>query len=215
MRTDALRQRRGQATIETMLIAFMGVVFLAAAFQLYLVNRGINRTLGQVHTRLLLSAYQYNNDATGYDPETVKIIWGSNHGFDQLRPPRLGLFERDFEQDTVRIYSHWVDQHGDPDDDCEPTSPPCKRTKAGGGLEFGSPWKLMADGFGTFASGNYFDWLVYNAPNALADATTLRDELQDVQELLEKYEKVRECLDDAEACARRCSFPTFDCPWDD
>jgi hypothetical protein len=208
---------RGQATIETMLIAFLGVVFLSVAFQFYLVNRSVSRTLQEVHGSLLSGMWQYNNKSTKYDRETVKVIWTAQHGVPSASSvPRVGLLQDDLPED-LRIYSDWVDQHGDPDanPDCQPSSPPCKRTKAGGGLDAGNPWSLMGDGFSAFANGNYFEWLAYNAPNAIGDVTTLRDELQDVQELLEKYEAMRECLDDAEACARQCAWPNSNCPWDD
>lgn len=214
MATD-LRATRGQATIETMLIAFLGVVFLSVAFQLYLANRSVGRTLLEVHGTMLKGMWEYNNKNVTYDAETVKVIWTAQHGVPSASSvPRVGLLQDDLPED-LRIYSHWVEQHGDPDDDCEPSSPPCKRTKAGGGLNAGNPWSLMGDGFSAFAKGNYFEWLAYNAPNALGDATTLRDELQDVQEMVETYEKMRACLDDPEACARRCAWPSNDCPWDD
>ncbi len=196
-----------------MLIAFLGVVFAATAFQLYLVNRGINRTLTQVHSRLLQSAYEYNNDGVDYNPETVKIIWGSNHAFDQLRPTRLGLFARDLPEDKFRIYSHWVEQHGDPDEDCEPNSPPCKRTKAGGGLNMGSAWSVAGDGLSVLGGGDYFGWFLYNLPNSAVDLSTLRDDLQDVQEMAQTLQKIEQCTDDVEGCAWDCLWG--DCPWDE
>jgi hypothetical protein len=210
-----LRCARGQATIETMLIAFLGVVFMAVAFQFYLVNRSVNRTLVEVHSNLLSGMWKYNSKSYDYSADVVKVIWTAAKGVPSASSvPRVGLLQDDLPED-LRIYSDAIALHGDPDDDCEPTSPPCKRTKAGGGLNAGSPWSLMSDGFSEFSQGNYFDWLAYNAPNALADATTLRDELQDVQKLLEKYEKMRQCLDDAEDCARQCAWPNSSCPWDD
>lgn len=196
-----------------MLIAFMGVVLVATAFQLYLVNRAVNRTLGQVHGRMLQSAYEYNNDGVEYNRETVKIIWGSNHGFDQLRPPRLGLFQSELPEDDFRIYSHWVEQHGDPDQNCEPTSPPCKRTKAGGGLDAGSAWQVAFSSLGSLGGGDYIGWFVYNAPNAAVDITTLRDELQDVQDMAQTLGAIEECTDDVAGCAWDCIFG--DCPWDE
>ncbi len=209
-----MRGTRGQATIETMLIAFLAVVFLSVTFQLYLTNRSVSRTLQEVHGRMLSGFWQYNNKSTEYNRETVKVIWTAQYGVPSASAvPRVGLLQDDLDAD-LHIYSDWVAQHGDPDDKCMPASPPCKRTKAGGGLEAGSPWSLMGDGFSAFANGNYFTWLAYNAPNAIGDATTLRDDLQDVQGMLETYEKMRSCLDDAESCARQCAWPNNNCPWD-
>ena len=206
--------RRGQATIETMLIAFIGVVFVASAFQIYLVNRTVNRTLGQVHSRLLQSAYEYNNDGVEYNRETVKIIWGENHNFDQLRPPKLGLFKEGL--DTIpdfRIYSHWVEQHGDPDVSCDDASPPCKRTKAGGGLDAGSAWEVAGDSLSSLGEGDYFGWFAYNIPNSALDLTTLKDELQSVQEMGQALNEIEECTDDVAGCAWDCFWGN--CPWDD
>ena len=207
------RAEAGQATIETMLLAFVGVVFMAAAFQLYLVNRTVNRTLGQVHSRMLQSMYDYNNDGVTYDRETVKVIWGENHNFDRLRPPTLGLFKEELDSDDFRIYSHWVEQHGDPDDDCEPSSPPCKRTKAGGGLDAGSPWDLAIDGIEEVGSGDYFGWLAYNGESAILDLTGIKGTLQDVQQAAQTLNKIEDCMDDFVGCATSCVFG--DCPWDD
>ncbi len=209
------RGRRGQATIETMLIAFIGVVFVAGAFQIYLVNRAVNRTLAQVHSRLLQSAYDYNNDGEEYDRETVKIIWGEMHAFDQLRPPKLGLFRDDIDEGIpdFRIYSHWVEQHGDPDQSCDGASPPCKRTKAGGGLDAGSPWTIAGDSLSSLGEGDYFGWFAYNLPNSALDLTTLKDELQSVQEMGQTLNAIEECTEDVAGCAWDCLWGN--CPWDD
>jgi len=207
------RGQAGQATIETMLLAFVGVVFMATAFQLYLVNRTVNRTLTQVHSRMLQSMYDYNNDGEKYDRETVKVIWGENHNFDQLRPPTLGLFKEELEGDDFRIYSHWVEQHGDPDQSCDYASPPCKRTKAGGGLDAGSPWEVAWGGISSVTEGDYFGWLWYNAPSAAVDLTTLRDELQSVQDAAQTIGKIEECTEDVAGCAWDCLWG--DCPWDE
>jgi hypothetical protein len=211
--TERRAGRRGQATIETMLLAFIGVVFFATAFQLYLVNRSVNRTLGQVHSRMLQSAYEYNNDGVEYNRETVKVIWGENHNFDQLRPPKLGMFQKDLEDIDFRIYSHWVEQHGDPDQSCNGASPPCKRTKAGGGLDAGSPWEVAFNSLEGLGEGDYFGWLFYNGSNALVDISTLRDELQSVQDVAQVVGNIEECSEDVAGCAWDCFWG--DCPWDE
>ena len=136
MATD-LRCARGQATIETMLIAFLGVVFMAVAFQFYLVNRSVNRTLVEVHSNLLSGMWKYNSKSYDYSADVVKVIWTAAHGVPSASSvPRVGLLQDDLPED-LHIYSDAIALHGDPDDDCEPTSPPCKRTKAGGGLNAG------------------------------------------------------------------------------
>lgn len=212
MRTDRQQGRRGQATIETMIIAGIGVVFIAVAFQLYLVNRTVTRTLGEVHTTMLSSMYQYNSESYEYNRETVKVIWAPRFGVPSANAvPRLGLFRNDLAQ-NLRISSHWVEQHGDPDVSCDGASPPCKRTKAGGGLDAGSPWSLAFDGISSMADGDYFGWLMYNGEAAAVDLTSLRDELQDLQQAAETLQKVRACVNDVKDCALDCLFGN--CPWD-
>ncbi len=218
MPTDALirraaRGRSGQATIETMLIAFLGVVFLSIAFQFYLVNRSVSRTLTEVHGSLLSGMYEYNNAETKYDAETVKVIWTAEHGVPSASSvPRVGLLQDDLPAD-LRIYSDWVEQHGDPDEDCEPSSPPCKRTKAGGGLDAGDPWDLAFAGFEEVGSGDYFGWIFFNGEAAALDLTGLRGTLADAAGAVRTLGKIRECMDDFVGCATSCVFG--DCPWDE
>jgi hypothetical protein len=210
-RAAGWRGQRGQATVETMLIAGLGVVFMAVAFQLYLVNRTVSRTLGEVHATMLSSMFQHNSDSHQYDRETVKVFWAPRFGVPSANQvPRLGLFRNDLATD-LRVYSHWVEQHGDPDVQCDGASPPCKRTKAGGGLDAGSAWTVAGKSLASLTDGDYFGWFLYNGENAAIDITTLRDELQDVQEMVGMLQDVRACVDDVEACAWDCFWG--DCPW--
>jgi hypothetical protein len=211
-RTDR-RSQSGQATIETMLIAFLGVVFLSVAFQFYLTNRSISRTLQEVHGEMLSGMWEYNNKSTKYDAETVKVIWTANHGVPSASSvPRVGLLQDELPED-LHIYSDWVEQHGDPDYDCEPSSPPCKRTKAGGGLNAGDPWDLAFAGFEEVASGDYFGWIWFNGESAALDLTGLKGTLQDAQSAVQTLNKIEDCMDDFVGCAFSCVFG--DCPWDD
>lgn len=198
-----------------MLIAFLGVVFASIAFQFYLTNRSISRTLQEVHGEMLSGFWQYNNKSTEYNPETVKVIWSSGHNIASANDlPRVGLLQDDL-PDDLRIYSHWVEQHGDPDtsNGCNPGSPPCKRTKAGGGLDAGSPWDLAFAGVEEVGSGDYFGWIVYNGESALVDLTGIKGTLQDVQGAVQTLNKIEDCMDDFAGCAMACAFG--DCPWDD
>lgn len=195
-----------------MIIAGLGVVFIAVAFQLYLVNRTVTRTLGEVHSTMLSSMYQYNSDSYEYNRETVKVIWAPKFGVPSANSvTRLGLFSDDLPAD-LRIYSHWVEQHGDPDNTCDGASPPCKRTKAGGGLDAGSAWEVAFNGITAVGEGDYFGWLFYNGENAVIDITGVKETLQDVQEVGETIADVKECTEDVAGCAWDCLWG--DCPWD-
>jgi len=213
LRTDHLTSRAGQATIETMIIASMAAVFLAVTFQLYLTNRSVGRTIQEVHGQMLSGFWQYNNKSTKYDAETVKVIWAANHGVPSASSvPRVGLLQGDLDED-LRIYSDWVEQHGDPDGNCMPSSPPCKRTKAGGGLNAGDPWDLAFSGIEELGSGDYFGWLMYNGEAAAIDITGLKGTLQDAQSAVQTLNKIQDCMDDFVGCAMSCVFGN--CPWDD
>ena len=83
-----------------MIIAGLGVVFMAVAFQLYLVNRTVTRTLGEVHATMLSSMFQHNSDSYEYNRETVKVIWAPRFGVPSANEvPRLGLFQNDLDTD--------------------------------------------------------------------------------------------------------------------
>lgn len=196
-----------------MLIAFLGVVFLSVAFQLYLANRSVNRTLVEVHSNLLSSMWKYNSKDEKYSADTVKVIWTARHGVPSASSvPRVGLLQDDLPED-LHIYSNAIALHGDPDEDCEPSSPPCKRTKAGGGLNAGDPWDLAFDGLEEIGSGDYFGWLAYNGEAAALDLTGLKGTLQDAQKAVQTLNKIEDCMDDFAGCAMACLFG--DCPWDD
>lgn len=195
-----------------MLIAFLGVVFMAVTFQLYLTNRSISRTLTEVQFRLHQGMFEYNSKAHDYDRETVKVIWTEQHGVPSAsHVPRVGFLQDDLPED-LHIYSHWSEQHGDPDEDCSPSSPPCKRTKAGGGLNAGNPFDLAIDGYSQLGSGDYFGWLLYNGGSAAMDVTGLAGMLQDSNQMAETFGKVKGCVDEIMACAWDCFWG--DCPWD-
>lgn len=193
-----------------MLIAFLGVVFLSIAFQFYLVNRSVSRTLQEVHGEMLSGFWEYNNKSTDYNRETVKVIWDAEHGIASAREvPRVGLLQDDLPED-LRIYSHWVENHGDPDGECTPSSPPCKRTKAGGGLNAGDPWDLAGEGLDQLGSSYYYEWIWFNVGNAFGDLTGLKEDLQEAQA---SAQAIKACTDDPLGCLWDCIGGN--CPWDD
>jgi hypothetical protein len=208
---DDRHSRRGQATIEIMLVAFVGVVFAAVAFQLHLVNRAVSRTLGEVHGTMLAQMYRFNSPEYDYDRETVKVIWSPQHGIPSSHDvPRLGLFRGHLPTD-LRVYSHWVEQHGNPDPSCG-ESPPCKRTKAGGGLQAGRPWTVAWRSVSSVGSGHYLGWLLHNAESAALDLADVREVLQEVQNVLQVAGTLPRCMDDMAACLTDCV--DGHCPWE-
>lgn len=195
MRRRRGRGERGQAVIETMILASMGVVFIAAAFQIYLANRTVQRTLGDVHARLMAGHYAANNQETSWSSEASNVIWSSSQGFD-VRPPRLGLFQEQLPADW-RIYSNsGLYTPGTEDDLCEPSYPPCKRTKGHGGLGMGL-FDAIGKSLEELGDG-YFDWLGDSFDSAALDALDAGS-LADMQD---QISEAAACADDAEACMR-------------
>ena len=189
------RAERGQAVVETMILASMGVVFIAAAFQIYLANRTVQRTLVDVHARLMAGHYEANNQETPWSTEVSNVVWSSSQGF-QVRPPRLGLFQEQLPADW-RIYSNsGLYQPGPEDDFCEPTYPPCKRTKGHGGLgmdlfdAIGRSLEELGDG--------YFDWLGDNFDSAALDAM----DANSIADMQDQIAEAAACAEDAEECMR-------------
>ena len=139
--------------------------------------------------------------------ETVKVIWtaAARRAVGQSACRGVGLLQDDLPED-FRIYSDWVEQHGDPDDDCEPSSPPCKRTKAGGGLERRRPvGRRRRTASRSSAEGDYFGWLAYNAPNAVARRhRPARRAAGRAGDASRRSTRSRECIDDVAGCALAC-----------
>jgi hypothetical protein len=104
-----------------------------------------------------------------------------------------------------------VEQHGDPDGSCDDASPPCKRTKAGGGLDAGDPWTVAGDSLSSVGDGDYGGWLEHNLGNAAGDIAGIRNMLQQTQQGAQAFKGVMECIDDLEGCAFSCIFGD-DCP---
>jgi hypothetical protein len=178
-----------------MLLASIGVVFIAAAFQIYLANRTVQRTLTDVHARLMAGHYAANNQDTEHSTEASNIIWSSSKGFD-VRPPRLGLFQEQLPVDW-RIYSNsGLNAPGQEDSECEPTSPPCKRTKGHGGLKM-DLFVAIGEALGELGDG-YFDWLGENFDSAALDAL----DANAIADMQDQIAEAAACAQDAEECMR-------------
>lgn len=200
------RGARGQAVVETMILASMGVVFIAAAFQIYLAHRTVQRTLADVHARLMAGHYAANNQETSWSSEASNVIWSSSQGFN-VRPPRLGLFQEQLPADW-RIYSNsGLNTPGTEDDFCEPSYPPCKRTKGHGGLgmglfeAIGNSLEELGDGYG--------EWLGDNFDSAALDAL----DANAIADMQDQIAEAAACAQDAEDCMRdylKKKYPLLD-----
>jgi hypothetical protein len=123
---------RGQALIETMLLSWILVVFVAAAYQLFLANRNIGQALAVGHARLLAGAFAHNcaSESVGCENEDGdlkgKVIW-TRLDIPEIQIPRVGMFKPQLAAD-LRMWSN-SPQSLTPDLSCSEPAPACKRTR--------------------------------------------------------------------------------------
>jgi hypothetical protein len=89
---------RGQATIETILLTWIMVVFFAAAFQLFVVNDAIYKAVSAAHRQLFARAFQLNcadqsNSDCHYSRDRARIVWDAM-AFPEIRVPTVPVFRR-------------------------------------------------------------------------------------------------------------------------
>jgi hypothetical protein len=137
-------QERGQAAIETILLSFVLITFVAAMFQVYLVNQTVYRSLTAAHAALFSHAFernkcdeessecQYSSDPNAENLGGVapRVIWGPAE-LPEVAIPVVGMFRRYGLGGDLRL---WSSKRAS-DDDCP--GRPCKRTKVGAGTYMG------------------------------------------------------------------------------
>jgi hypothetical protein len=144
-------RQTGQAAIETILLSFVLITFVAAMFQIYLVNRTVFRSISTAHQQVFARAFarnrctnassdcKYSTDpgpdgATGIAP---RVIW-SPTGLPEVRIPVVRIFGRyGLNQNELRL---WSDKRTF---DAICPGLPCKRTKVGAGTYMG-PFDALA-----------------------------------------------------------------------
>jgi hypothetical protein len=148
---------RGQAMTETLLLTWILLIFIAAIYQLFLVNQSVFASLTAVHTRLFEQAFarncsdddprcEYTTDNQGAG---ARVIWTPTT-IPEINIPIVGLFKDSLPQGLrleSRRYGIGGFDHACPDR-------PCKRTKLGSGTYKGplqGLWELpgivAGDGF--------------------------------------------------------------------
>lgn len=131
-----LRDQRGQAMTETILLIWILLVFIAAIYQLFLVNHTVYSSLAVVHTRLFEQAFDRNcaepSDDCKYTTDDrgrgARVVW-SPQAVPEVVVPVVGMFDRAM-PDGLRLESVRYGRGGF-DHACP--GRPCKRTKVGSG----------------------------------------------------------------------------------
>ena len=97
MRTRG-RSQRGQATTETILLTWIMVVFFAAAYQMFVVNDSIYKSVSAAHRELFAAAFRYNcadqgNSNCHYSRDRVVFVWDPMN-LPETRVPTVPIFRR-------------------------------------------------------------------------------------------------------------------------
>jgi hypothetical protein len=160
---------RGQAMIETMLLTWIMLIFVAAAYQLFLVNRQITSSLTQVHAKMMRGAfihncYDDNIECTNDDGRLRSaVIWNTTN-VPQVRVPRLNMFKSRLPED-MQIFSN-SPRNGTPDPYCDPQDPACKRTRAAAGT-YQDIWSIFPDIADTLSDAGSYRYLLESIDDAL------------------------------------------------
>lgn len=131
-----VRNARGQAMTETILLTWILLAFIAAIYQLFLVNQSVYASLTAVHTRLFEQAFERNcpddNPRCTYTTDNAgagaRVIWSSDQ-IPETRIAVVGMFKNalpaELRLESLR-YGRGGFDHACP-------GLPCKRTKLGSG----------------------------------------------------------------------------------
>lgn len=130
-----LRDQRGQAMTETILLTWILLVFIAAIYQLFLVNHTVYSSLAVVHTRLFEQAFTRNCAAPSADCKYTtddrgrgaRVVW-TPQAVPEVVVPVVGMFASTI-PDGLRLESTRYIRGSD--HLCP--GRPCKRTKVGSG----------------------------------------------------------------------------------
>jgi hypothetical protein len=133
--TRRRRTERGQAMTETLLLTWILLIFIAAIYQLFLVNHAVFASLAHVHTRIFEKAFarncpdkpecEYGTDLGG---SAARVVWTPEE-IPEINIPIVGMFRKAL-PDGVRLESQ---RYGVGGYDHACPDRPCKRTKLGSG----------------------------------------------------------------------------------
>ena len=155
LRGVRVRSARGQATIETLVLTSILVLFVAAAYQLHTVNQSLYKALTASHQLLFqrafarncadhTSACEYSQDpgSEGLDGPDPRVIWDGMYGLPERGIPVTGTFMIPAMGSMIlegkglslpQITSNRSDWGPKGDGDYLCPGQPCKRTRVGAG----------------------------------------------------------------------------------
>ena len=140
-----LRSERGQATTETILLTWIILIFWAAAYQVFLVNQSVFRSMTAVHQQLFERAFPANcydkdDEKCRYSTDgTANVIWRLQD-FPELAIRTVTIFQKwGLDSGSAIIQSNvWP---AEPEKGCPL---PCKHTK----MSVGTYWPILGCALG-------------------------------------------------------------------
>jgi hypothetical protein len=152
----------GQALIETMLLTWIMLVFVAAAYQLFIANRQITASLVHVHAKMMAGAFQHNchddnTECTNDDGRLRSAVIWNKTNIPEVQVSRLNMFRYRLPED-MQIASN-SPRNGTPDPYCDPQDPSCKRTRAAAGT-YQSIWDIFPDIADTVSDAGTYKYLL-------------------------------------------------------
>lgn len=134
-RAGPTRSERGQAATETMMLTWIVLLFFAAAYQVFMVNETLYRSMSTVHARMFALAFQHNcyedEDRCRFNVDGhAQPIW-REQDFPEVRIPTIQMFVRFGLPAKLLIESNQFP--AEPGKGCPR---PCKRTRTGAGTYY-------------------------------------------------------------------------------
>lgn len=128
------RTDRGQAFTETILLTWILIAFVAAVYQLFIVNDSIYRSTATVHEMLFRQGFESNcyekKDECEYNTdEHAKVIWNARK-IPEIKVQTVGLFARFGLSGDVVLKSNVPGRPPEPQKGCPV---PCKKSKMAAG----------------------------------------------------------------------------------
>lgn len=121
---------RGQAMVEALLLSWLLILFIAAAYQVFMTNETIFRSLATVHQMLFTQAFENNCADKGTaecrytSGDRNRVTW-STEDVPEVRIPVVGLFQDDGLPSSFQLTSN-SSMHGGTD----------KQTQVGAGTYY-------------------------------------------------------------------------------
>lgn len=134
-RARARSAERGQAATETMMLTWIVLLFFAAAYQIFMVNETLYRSMTTVHAKMFSLAFEHNcyedEDRCRFNVDGhAQPIW-REQDFPEVRIPTIQMFVRFGLPAKLLIESNQF-----PPEPSKGCPRPCKRTRTGAGTYY-------------------------------------------------------------------------------